>query len=55
MLGLILVIVAGILTTIDVVMRPHPNYPGRPGWLLNVAVGLLCIAFIVGVDTVPLD
>jgi hypothetical protein len=57
MLGLILVIAAGILALIDAVLRPRPDasYPGRYGWLLNAAVIIVCIALVIGVKTISLQ
>jgi hypothetical protein len=55
MLGLILVIIAGLLTILDMVLR-HPNYrSGAPYWLLDVALLLVIVALLVGVKVIPLN
>jgi hypothetical protein len=55
MLGLILVIIAGLLTILDMVLR-HPSYrTGAPYWLLDLAMILVVIALVIGVKHIPLN
>lgn len=48
MLGLILLIAGLIIAVIDMFI------PTRPSWLLNVAVLLIGLSILVGVETVDL-